>query len=138
MRLDLRLGLVIALLSSLTACATVAIGPGADRVHLQNATSVAVGVYLNDAWVGTYPAGATGTIALAGHRGPPFAVSIRTAAGERLLEESISAEDLRRAREEALGWSSATGQACGSIRLTFGNVEPAEHDVPDIEPGPCP
>lgn len=138
MRLAIRLGLAIALLWAAVGCATVGIGPGADRVYLQNDTRGAVGVYLNDAWVGTYPTGATGTIALVGHRGPPFAVSVRTSGGENLLAESISAEDMRRAREEGFGWSSATSQACGSIQLTFGNVEPAEHDVPDIEPGPCP
>lgn len=138
MILIIRLGLVLAVLSSAVACATVGIGPGADRVQLENETDVPIGVYLNEAWVGTYPAGATATIALVGHRGPPFAVSIRTAVGESLLEESISAEDMRRAREEGFGWSSAPSQPCGSIRLTFGDVEHLEEDDPGIEPGPCP
>lgn len=133
-RLVITLGLAIAVLTSLAACSSVDIGPGADRVHLENDTDFAVGVYLNDEWAGTYPAGAAATVALRGHRGPPFAVSIRTALGESLLEEAISAVDMRRAREEGFGWSSAASQPCGSIRLTFGDV-PVVDDVPD---GPCP
>lgn len=137
MRLGARIILVVALVASAFGCELPGVGPGPDRVLLQNDTDVAVGVYLNEAWVGTYPAGATATIPLVGHRGPPFAVSVRTAAGEGLLEETISAEDMRRAREEGFGWSSGSSgssQPCGSIRLTFGDVEQLEDD---IEPEPC-
>lgn len=136
MRLILRLTLAVIVLSSAAACAAMSIG-NADRVRLVNDTDVAVGVYLNESWVGTYPAGAMATIALVGHGGPPFAVSVRTADGIRLYEESISAEDIRRAHEEGFGWSGMTSGPCGNIRLTFGDVQPVDDDVPDIEPGPC-
>ncbi len=130
--------LSVALALSAVACAPLESGPGADRVHLDNATDIAVGIYLNDAWVGTYPAGASATVALAGHGGPPFVVSVRTAAGTVLHEETISADDMRRARTEGFGWFSALGPPCGTTRLAFGAVELDPLEAQEVEPGPCP
>ncbi|MEX1172780.1 MAG: hypothetical protein WEG56_09230 [Chloroflexota bacterium] len=128
--------LVIAL--AIAGCARMA--PSDIQITLDNLTDTPVGLYVNDDWVGTYPAGGTTRQPLGDHGGAPYEVEVRSPSGATLATIAVN-----QAQAESLSGGGPAialeqGVPCGIVRLVVGEV--AAGEVPalaaSVPPGPCP
>lgn len=117
----------------LAACALPADGP---TVRLENGTTVAVAVHVNERWVGTYPAGAVAEVPIGGHGVPPLRITALSPTGAVLVDYTATEDDVS-------GSTGGGGEAvlpCGAIRLSVNVsvVELGPLHTPEGQPGPCP
>jgi hypothetical protein len=113
--------LVTAVIAMVAACGAPGSG---SAVRLENATTVPVAVHLNDAWVGTYPAGAIVDVPI-GQAALPIVIEARSPSGAVLASLTASESDIADAR--------GVGEwvlPCGAIRLSL--------SMADQEPIPTP
>lgn len=106
------------LAGSLAGCAgftadpalTLGLDSGLDRPAL---------LYVNDEWVGTFPAGGQrDDITTGAHGGPPWRIEARTDAGVTLVAFEV-------AGEAALPDGAAVATSCGDISVWAGEARPA-------------
>lgn len=138
MRLTPSLAMAVALLLSLVACSRTA---AADiTITLDNLTDTPVGLYVNDEWVGTYPAGASVQEPLGDHGGAPYVVDVRTPSGASLTRADVSEAQAASLSGGGPAIASEQGLPCGIIRLVIGELADDEAPVPavSVPPGPCP
>lgn len=118
------LGALSAVVLVLAGCAgftsdpslTLGLDSGLDRPVL---------LYVNDEWVGTFPAGSErNDITTSAHGGPPWRVEARTDAGHALA--FFEAAD-----EAALPTGTAVQTTCGDVALWAGEPQPGS-----LEPDP--
>jgi hypothetical protein len=92
-------------------------------VRVENHTNTPVAVRVNASLVGTYAAGSSVDVPLAGAGGPPYHVSVHSPSGHELAQFDVSANDIESAPKD-LGGSAATFVlGCGTIRLSSGPIE---------------
>jgi hypothetical protein len=106
--------LVAVVIATVTACGTA--GSGAV-VRLENATTVPVAIHLNDAWVGTYAAGAVVDVPI-GQAVIPVVIEARSPSGAVLASLTAAESDIAEAR--------GVGEwvlPCGAIRLSLSTTD---------------
>jgi hypothetical protein len=121
--------LVAAAIATLVACATPPSGPA---VRLENATTVPVAIHLNDAWVGTYPAGAIADVPI-GQASIPVVIEARSPSGAVLASLTAAASDIADARGVA-EWVLP----CGAIRLSLSTAQEEPIATPEPAADTCP
>jgi hypothetical protein len=133
-------GVLVAAVLALGGC-----GASDDGVSLglANRTDTPVGLYVNDRWIGTYPADSDNEgIPVGGRGGPPWLVEARSPSDATLARFEITAEDVDAVADGGLGTGARTDLPCGTIELWIGDRGPAgpapEPDGAAPEPGPCP
>jgi hypothetical protein len=134
---DRSLLLVAALLVS--ACASDADVPA---LGFANETDVAVGVYVNGSWVGTYAAGTEGVgVPYGGRGGPPWRIEFRTPSGATIASWDLTGDDIAFVEGGAAGTGTLLDTPCGRIIAWVGqrgSGGPApDPNVPSPTPGPC-
>lgn len=132
------LAAAIAMLVVSVACSRTAV---ADiTITMDNQTDTPVGLYVNDEWVGTYPAGASVQEPLGDHGGAPYVVDVRTPGGTSLARVDVNAAQAASITGGGPAVASEVGLPCGIIRLVVGEL--ADHEAPapaeSVAPGPCP
>lgn len=133
---SIALSSVVALVAG---CARTA--PSDIQITLDNLTDTPVGLYINDDWVGTYPAGGSTRQPLGDHGGAPYAVEVRSPSGAVLATIGVNA-----AQAESLSGGGGPvialeqGLPCGIVRLVVGELAAGEVPAPAarVAPGPCP
>ena len=99
--------------------------PGSSPVvRLDNLTNSPATVDVNGTWVGTYAAGTSADVPLAGSGKAPFIVTVRTPSGLIAAQLEVAAADVEVGAEAAGNMQAQAELPCGTIRLTFG--QPAE------------
>ena len=95
--------------------------------------------YLNDQWVGTYPADSETTVPIAGHGGPPWSVTAEDRTGNVHANAIVSVEDAAGlASGERVVESSGT-VGCGLVRIMAGTAEAVAQSIPQDGDDPaCP
>lgn len=103
----------------LAGCAGFTSDP-ALQLGLDNATDRPVLVYVNDEWVGTFPAGTLKEdITTGAHGGPPWRLEARTDTGVVLVAAEVAAMPL-----QGTGEGAAAETSCGEIALWAGDTRP--------------
>ena len=120
--------LVAAVIATVAACSTPASG---RAVRLENATTVPVAVHLNDAWVGTYPAGATVDVPI-GQSAIPVVIEARSPSGAVLASLTATESDIDP------GGVGEWVLPCGAIRLSLGPSDQQPLATPEVNAGACP
>jgi hypothetical protein len=115
--------LAAALIATVAACATAGSGP---TVRLENATTIPVAVHLNDAWVGTYPAGAIVDVPI-GQAAIPLVIEARSQSGAVLASLTAAESDIADARGVA-EWMLP----CGAIRLSLSATDQEPIATPEV------
>ena len=111
------------------------------RIHVQNQTTIPVGVYVDGDWRGTDEPGATIVVPL-GDGVPPIRVEARSPSGATLVTLEAPAGPIESMRDgddsEVVG--EAFGLPCGVITIVIGDQPPGQTvaPAPSVEPGPCP
>jgi hypothetical protein len=132
------LAAAIAMLVVSVACSRTAV---ADiTITMDNQTDTPVGLYVNDEWVGTYPAGASVQEPLGDHGGAPYVVDVRTPGGTSLARVDVNAAQAASITGGGPAVASEVGLPCGIIRLVVGELADDEAPAPaeSVAPGPCP
>jgi hypothetical protein len=120
---------VIAVALLVAGCAGFTADP-ALRLGLDNATDRPVLVYVNDEWVGTFPAGTTrDDITTGAHGGPPWRLEARTDKGIVLVAAEVASPPTQGAGEGA-----AAETTCGDITVWSGDTRP-DLVPPDVPAG---
>ncbi|MFP5343276.1 MAG: hypothetical protein ACLGIJ_10170 [Candidatus Limnocylindria bacterium] len=134
----LPLAMAVAFLVSAAACSRTAVSD--ITITLDNLTDTPVGLYINDAWVGTYPAGWSVQEPLGDHGGAPYLVDVRTASGASLIRADVNEAQAASLVDGGPAIAVEHGVACGIIRLVIGELAADEAPAParSVEPGPCP
>ena len=132
----LAMSTVVALVAG---CARTA--PPDIQITLDNLTDTPVGLYVNDDWVGTYPAGGSTRQPLGNHGGAPYVVEVRSPSGAVLATVGVNADQaasLSGDRGPAIALEQ--GVPCGIVRLVVGELAADEVPAPaaSVAPGPCP
>ena len=126
--------LAVALASiGLTGCSPT----GGPTVRLENQTTVPVAIYLDDQWIGTYPAGATVDARFVV---PDSEASIeaRTASGAVLVSILGTAAMIEAAADGSMPISEWADVPCGRVALSIGAADPVLTDPPPGPTGSCP
>jgi hypothetical protein len=121
--------LVTAVIAMVAACGAPGSG---SAVRLENATTVPVAVHLNDAWVGTYPAGAIADVPI-GQASIPVVIEARSPSGAVLASLTAAASDMADARGVA-EWVLP----CGAIRLSLSTAQQEPIATPEPAADTCP
>ncbi|CAN5602453.1 hypothetical protein BH20CHL7_BH20CHL7_09950 [soil metagenome] len=132
------LAVTVALALAVAGCARMA--PSDIQITLDNLTDTPVGLYVNEDWVGTYPAGGTTRPPLGDHGGAPYEVEVRSPSGATLATVAVN-----EAQADSLSGGGAAialeqGVPCGIVRLLVGELAADEVPAPaaSVPPGPCP
>jgi len=130
--------MAVVLLVSMVACSRTAVSD--ITISLDNLTDTPVGLYVNDEWVGTYPAGAIVQEPLGDHGGAPYIVDVRTPSGTSLIRADVNEAQARSLVGGGPAIASEQGLPCGIIRLVIGELAAGEAPAPaqSVAPGPCP
>jgi hypothetical protein len=131
------LAIAVALLVSMAACSRTAASD--ITITLDNLTDTPVGLYVNDEWVGTYPAGASVQEPLGDHGGAPYVVDVRTPAGTSLARANVNEAQAASMAEGGAAVAVEQGLPCGIVRLVIGELAEDEAPAPAerVAPGPC-
>lgn len=120
-------------MAAMVATACSVLPSGGPVARLENGTTVAVAVHMNDAWVGTYPPGAVVDVPI-GSAEAPVVIEARSPSGAVLVSFTATEDDIA-------GTSGGAGEAvlpCGAIRLSVSAMELDPMHTPEVPPGPCP
>jgi hypothetical protein len=109
----------------------------ATHATLENATDIPLAVHVNDAWVGTYGAGATVVVPIP-DGGAPYRIEARSASGAVLSSLDVTADDALRAQAGTRSLRATSDTPCGMIRLTFGDAAEEAMPASTSTPGACP
>ena len=122
----------------MVAWVAVACGPSGP-LHVENASDIAVAVYVDGRWVATYAPGASGDASVSGV-GRPQALEVRSPSGAVLLSLPINDEQLAAGAAGNYGNAASVGLPCGVITVLIGQLGETEALAPaaSVEPGPCP
>jgi hypothetical protein len=131
------LAIAVTLLVSIAACSRTATSD--IIITLDNMTDTPVGLYVNDEWVGTYPAGARVQEPLGDHGGAPYVVDVRTPAGTSLARVDVNEAQAASITDGGAAVAAEQGLPCGIIRLVIGELAANEAPAPaeSVAPGPC-
>jgi hypothetical protein len=131
------LAIALALLVSMAACSRTAASD--ITITLDNLTDTPVGLYVNDEWVGTYPAGAAVQQPLGDHGGAPYVIDVRTPAGTSLARASVDEAQAVSMVDGGPPVAHEQGLPCGIIRLVVGELAEDEAPAPaeSVAPGSC-
>ena len=123
----------------LALIAVLATGCTSGPLHIDNATDISVGVYLDGNWVGTYAAGASGQATIAG-QGRPSTIEVRSPSGAVLMSLLVNDDQLAAAAAGGFGNGSSIGLPCGVVTVIIGQLSPDAVLAPaeSNPPGPCP
>jgi hypothetical protein len=137
-RLISSIAVAVVLLVSMVACSRTAVSD--ITITLDNLTDTPVGLYVNDEWVGTYPAGATVQEPLGDHGGAPYVVEVRTPSGASLARAEVNEAQAASLTGGGMAIASEVGLPCGIIRLVIGDLAADEAPAPaeSVPPGVCP
>jgi hypothetical protein len=127
------LGSGLALIASVVvACANS--GP----LHVENASDIAVAVYADGRWVGTYGPGASGDASITA-AGRPQTLEVRSALGAVLLSLPINDDQLAAGAAGTYGNGASIDLPCGEVSLLIGTLAPGQKLIPPmrVAPGPC-
>ncbi len=122
----------------LAGCARTAV---ADiTITVDNLTDTALGLYVNDEWVGTYAAGASTKQPLGDHGGAPYQIELRSPSGATLAMVGVNEAQAASMTDGGPAVASETGVPCGLIRVVVGELAANEDPAPgqSVQPGPCP
>lgn len=122
----------LALAAMLAACD----GAPATVLRLENATDIPLAVHVDDAWVGTYPAGETRDVPI--RDGAPYRIDVRSESGAILSALEVSLEDASMIAADRRSIQATTDTPCGMIRLTVGSAAEAPMPPSTSTPGACP
>jgi hypothetical protein len=131
------LAIALLLLVSMAACSRTAASD--ITITLDNLTDTPVGLYINDEWVGTYPAGASVQEPLGDHGGAPYVVDVRTPAGTSLARANVNEAQAASITDGGPAVAAEVGLPCGVIRLVIGVLAEGEAPAPaeSVAPGSC-
>lgn len=123
----------------LAVIAALAIGCANAPLHVDNATDISVGVYVDGSWVGTYAAGASGDASIAG-QGGTRTVEVRSPSGAVLLSLPVNDAQLADAADGDYGEGTSVGLPCGVVTVIVGRLssDAALAPATSVPPGPCP
>lgn len=123
----------------LAVIVAVAAGCTSGPVHVDNATDIAVSVYVDDSWVGTYAAASSGTASIAG-QGRPRNLEVRSPSGAVLMSIWVNDDQLAEAAAGGYGNGAAIGLPCGVVTVLIGRLasDAALAPAESVPPGPCP
>jgi hypothetical protein len=109
-------------------------------VTVANDTDVAVGLYLDGAWVGTYAPGAQVAVPLPVRDRFPVTVELRSPSDAVLVAVALSEDQHAAAEAGGYGGGESQGLPCGTLTLLVGRLAAAETVVPpaSVAPGACP
>lgn len=133
-----RIVALVALVLATSGCARTAV---ADiTITLDNLTSTPIGLYVNEEWVGTYPAGATTEQPLGDHGGAPYAVEARSTSGAVLATVHVNEAQAQTLAQAGQAVAVEQGVPCGVVRIVVGRLGPDAVPAPaaSVPPGPCP
>jgi hypothetical protein len=109
-------------------------------ISIENDTDVAVGLYVDDAWIGTYAPGARLAVPMPAPRRHPTTVDLRSPSDAVLL--SLTLNEGQHAAAEAGGYGAGASQGlpCGVLTLLVGRLADGDALAPaeSVEPGACP
>jgi hypothetical protein len=109
-------------------------------INIDNGTNVAVGLYVDGAWVGTYAAGSKLAVPMPAPRRLPTTIELRSPSDAPLL--SVTLDEGQHAAAEAGGYGAGASQGlpCGVLTLLVGRLADGEALAPaeSVEPGTCP
>ena len=127
-----------AVVALVAGCARTA--PSDIRITLDNLTDTPVGLYVNDDWVGTYPAGGSTRQPLGDHGGAPYAVEVRSPSGAVLATVGVNEAQAQSIAGGGPAIALELGVPCGIVRLVVGELTADEAPAPaeSLSPGPCP
>lgn len=123
----------------LAVIVAVAVGCTSGPLHVDNATDIAVSVYVDDSWVGTFGAGTTGDTSISG-QGRPRTLEVRSPSGAVLLTLVVNDDQLADAAAGRYGNGQSIGLPCGVLTVIIGQLasDAALAPAESIPPGPCP
>lgn len=111
--------------------------PGEVRIHIDNQTDASIAIYVNEAWVGTYPAGAKATAPIAGHGGPPYRVAAEDPSGIELTSTIVPVDEVESIAAGTTMVESMGTVGCGYVRISVATQ--AGFDDTQVEmPEGCP
>lgn len=130
-------GLVAAAVLALTiaACDAIPSSTPAPVVHLQNQTDIPVAIHVNDAWVGTYPAGASTEVTIPVQE-REYRIEARSPSGTTLITLLGPASMVNAAQAQEQVFDAWEDVPCGRIALSVGT--PPDRPAPEAPTGPCP
>ena len=110
---------------------------GEVRVHIDNQTEDPVAVYVNGAWLGTYPAGASTSAPIGGHGGPPYTVVSEDPRGAVITSTQLAAGDAAAVASGSRLVEASTAVGCGYVRVVIATR--AAYDATSFtDPEGCP
>jgi hypothetical protein len=109
-------------------------------INLHNDTDVAVGLYVDGAWIGTYAPGSRLAVPMTTPKREPTTVELRSPSDTVLLSLTLNERQYAAAEAGGYGAGESRGLPCGTLTLLVGRVAADEVLAPaaSIEPGPCP
>jgi hypothetical protein len=115
----------------------MACGPSGP-LHVENASDIAVAVYVDGRWLGTYAPGASGDASITA-AGRPQTLQVRSASGEVLLTLPIDDDQLADGARGGYGNGAKVDLPCGEVSLLIGTLAPGQKLIPPmrVAPGPC-
>lgn len=133
-----RRGAVLGFGLGLIASIAVACAPSGP-LRVDNATDIAVGIYADGRWVGTYGPGTSGDASISGV-GRPQTLEVRSPSGAVLLSLPINDDQLAAGAAGGYGNGTSVGLPCGVVTVLIGRLTENEALAPaaSVEPGPCP
>jgi hypothetical protein len=112
-------------------------GASGARVRLENQTSVAVAVHVNDAWVGTHAPGTVAEFAIPGGA-DQYDIQARSPSGAVLVSTVGTAAMIESAQAGEMPIGEWADLPCGAIALSIGwSEEPLATGSP-VPGGACP
>jgi hypothetical protein len=123
----------------LSVIVAIAVGCTSGPLHVDNATDIAVSVYVDDSWVATYAAGTSGAASISG-QGRPRNLEVRSPSGAVLMSLWVNDDQLADAAAGRYGNGTAMGLPCGVVTVLIGQLAADEALAPaeSMPPGPCP
>jgi hypothetical protein len=109
-------------------------------VTVANDTDVAVGLYVDGHWVGTYAPGTEVAVPLPGRLRFPSTLELRSPSDAALLAVTLNEGEHATAESGGYGVGESRGLSCGTLTLLVGRLDEGEALAPatSVEPGACP
>ena len=133
------LRIVLATVLAVGGCVDPDPGAGA-ALTVVNRTDTPVGVYVNDAWIGTDEPGATIETTLGPTDDADYRIEARSPTGAVLAVFVAPAAEVDRTRDGGPALGEEIGVPCGVVTILIGTLRDDEMLAPAeaVEPGPCP
>ena len=109
-------------------------------INIDNETDVAVGLYVDGTWIGTYAPGSRLAVPMPAPKRHPTTVELRSPSDAVLLSLALNEGQHAAADAGGYGAGESRGLPCGTLTLLIGRLAEDEALAPaaSVEPGPCP